>query len=190
MIVTQKTANAVLGALKLARFDVSGLKLMDASRDGFFNSFWAAAIIAPFFILFLSFKWQTGFVETNIIRFGVIETAVYVISWVLFPLIMIDVCKRFGWQTNYFAYGTARNWTVLIQNSLYLPIAMADVAGLLEVSASAPILQIVFIYMLIYSWFVARGALGISGLAASGVVALDLVIAILINIPADMLLNG
>ena len=190
MIVTQKTANAVLGALKLARFDASGLKLMDASRDGFFNSFWAAAIIAPFFILFLGLKWQAGFVEADIIRFGVVEIAVYVMSWVLFPLIMIDVCKWFGWQSNYFAYGTARNWAVLIQNSLYLPIAMADVTGLLEISTSAPLLQIVFIYMLVYSWFVARGALGISGLAASGVVALDLVVAVLINIPADLLLNG
>ncbi|MCK5168096.1 MAG: hypothetical protein KAQ66_12255 [Rhodospirillaceae bacterium] len=190
MIVTQKTANAVLGALKLARFDVSGLKLMDASRDGFFNSFWAATIIAPFFMLFLGLKWQAGFVEADIIRFVAVEIAVYVMSWVLFPIVMIDVCKHFGWQSNYFAFGTARNWTVLIQNSLYLPIAMADVGGLLEVSTSAPILQIVFIYMLIYSWFVARGALGISGLAATGVVVLDLVIAILINIPADMLLNG
>lgn len=190
MIVTEKTANALLGALKLARFDVSGLRLMDASRSGFINSFWAAAIIAPFFILFLGLKWQEGFIEADFFRFGLVEVTVYVMSWVLFPLIMADVCKRLGWEANFFAYGTARNWTVLVQNSLYLPIAMADVAGLLNLTASAPMLQIVFIYMLIYSWFVARGALGISGLAAAGVVALDLFIAILINIPADMLLNG
>lgn len=190
MIVTQKTANAVLGALKLARFDVSGLKLMDASRSGFFNSFWAAVIIAPFFILFLGLKWQGGFVDTDVVRYAVVETAVYVMSWVLFPLLMIEVCKKFGWQEKYFAFGTARNWTVLVQNSLYLPIAMADVAGLLEITTSAPMLQVVFVYMLIYSWFVARGALGITGLAAAGIVALDLMVAILINIPADMLLNG
>lgn len=190
MIVTQKTANAVLGALKLARFDASGLRLMDASRDGFFGSFWAAGIIAPFFILFLGLKWQSGFIEGDVIRYAVVETSVYVMSWVLFPLVMVEVCKKFGWQKNYFAFGTARNWTVLVQNTLYLPIAMADVAGLLELTTSAPLLQVVFIYMLIYSWFVARGALGISALAAIGVVAADLAIAIAINIPADMLLNG
>jgi len=190
VIVTQKTANAVLGALKLARFDASGLKLMESSRDGFFNSFWAAVIIAPFFILFLALKWQSGFVEGDIVRYAVIEASVYIMSWVLFPLVMIEICKIFGWQKNYFAFGTARNWTVLVQNSLYLPIAMADVSGLIDITTSAPMLQVVFIYMLIYSWFVARGALGVSALAAVGVVVADLAVAIAINIPADMLLNG
>ncbi len=187
MSVPQEATSALFGALKLARFDATGVQFFNASRQGFFNSFIAAAVIAPFFMLFMGIKWQGGFVETGAVRLMVVESSVYVISWVLFPLVMVYVTRHFGWWPRFYAFGTARNWTVLVQNILYLPIAIADISGLMPLSASAPLLQMMFVYTVAYSWFVTRHTLGVSGMAATAIVMMDLALAIILQVAADLL---
>ena len=44
---------ALLGALHLARFDAVGIKYFEPTLAGFWRSFWAAGLVAPFFLLLL-----------------------------------------------------------------------------------------------------------------------------------------
>jgi len=43
---------ALYGAYRLARFDAGGMRYFDASIDGFWRSFFAAVLIAPFYLIY------------------------------------------------------------------------------------------------------------------------------------------
>src|SRR5438067_10967562 len=88
---------AVGGALRLACGDRRGLGFFDASIDGFWRSFRAAAICYPLYLFLLSSRvtaaqWAAAGVPTVV----VVETIAYVISWVAFPLLILQLAHWLG----------------------------------------------------------------------------------------------
>src|SRR5260370_2961412 len=86
---------SVVGALRLACGDRRGMGYFDASIDGFWRSFRAAAICYPLYLLLLSFRiagpqWAASGVAPILL----VETIAYVISWVAFPLLILPLAPR------------------------------------------------------------------------------------------------
>ncbi|NQV84331.1 MAG: hypothetical protein HQ494_10980 [Rhodospirillales bacterium] len=171
---------ALYGAYRLARFDVSGHNYFDTSTTGFWRSFFAAVLIAPFYFLILHFRYAE-FADTSFFRFVALETIAYIIAWVAFPLFMSSLVREIDRTENYVPFIVAYNWSSVWQNALFLPIELFAITGVLP-SAAASLLGLFALAAIIaYVWFVTRTALGVSGPMAAAIVGIDFLISILIH---------
>jgi hypothetical protein len=176
---------ALYGATRLARFDAQGLGAFNASVEGFWRSFWAAALVAPFYAVLLAFRFDTMADTVHPLRFALVETVTYVIAWLAFPVAMISVARWLGRWDAFVGYIVAYNWTAVVQNAIYLPLAMLAVSGAIPEAAGNMLGFVALIYVLVLGWFIARTALGVPGTTAAAIVALDLMLGLLINGFAD-----
>jgi len=176
MISPREATLSLMGALRLARFDEKGALFFTATVQGFWNSFWVAAIIAPLYFLEFFLRWNSAETSTLALRYFSIEIIMYVMGWVALPLAMVYVCRAMGWSQRFLTFGVANNWADLVVSAVAIPVQVAVTLNILTGSAMSFMLASVIVYSLGLSWFVARHTLNISGLAATGVVALSVVI--------------
>ena len=189
MPTSKEVIYALYGTYRLARFDAGGMRYFDTSIEGFWRSFFAAAIIAPFYAVLLWLRFGVEFPpEADGFRYLCIEIIAYVIAWVLFPLVMISVVRFLELDKNYLRFIVAYNWASVLQNALYMPIAMAVLAGGQEVGPAAFLLLIALVAILVYTWFIAKTALDVPGGTAAAIVALDFVLGLMINGVSDSMI--
>ncbi len=181
MISTREVLTALYGALRLARFDPSGLDFFDQTITGFWRSFFAAVLVAPFYLLLTSFRYS-GLTETvPFARFLALEMIAYVIAWVAFPLLMASLTRSLDREAQYIRTIVAYNWAAVWQNLLYMPVAMLSVSGALT-TANANVLGLMALSLIvIYVWFVIKTALEVSAGMAAGIVGIDFFLSVLIN---------
>lgn len=171
MITLADVIRGVMGAWRLARRDPSGMAWFDASPRGYWQSFWAAAVVAPaFLILDLadgSFNQEYG------LRQAIVQMIAYVIDWTAFPLVMIWVTETMGKWPRYRGYIVAYNWSGVVQVAVLFPLAM--LAILVPGNATLILAQMAGLVMLVYRAYVAHVALDVRFGIAAGVVFLDVV---------------
>ncbi len=181
MISTREVFIALYGALRLARFDPSGLDFFDQTETGFWRSFFTAVLVAPFYLMLTSIRYS-GLAETgSFVHFLAIEMIAYVIAWVAFPLLVASLTRSLGREAHYIRYIVAYNWAAVWQNALYMPVAMLSVGGVLTTANANVVGILALAVMVIYVWFVTKTALEVSGGMAAGIVGIDFFLSILIN---------
>ena len=179
--------NALYGAYRLARLDPSGMTYFNLSEEGFWNSFKAAAIILPLFTLLMLVRYAVDELDTPLWRFLSVEFIAYVTGWVAFPVLMIGICRQFERLHRYAGFIIAYNWASVLQNALYIPIAILSVSGQLTGGAGVIVLA-AMVAIIFYNWFIAKTALEIPGPAAAAVVLVDFVASFAINMYAEGLI--
>jgi hypothetical protein len=157
---------ALAGCLRLARGDRGGLACFDRSLDGFWRSFRAAVISYPLYLVLLAMR---------------VETIGYVVAWVAFPLLMLNVVRWIGRAHRFFDFMVAYNWCQVPQSALFVLVGLVSAGGVLSTQASEAMDMAAAIATLLYEWFIARVALDTTGLVAIFVVLLDLVLGVFIS---------
>ena len=173
---------ALAGCLRLARGDRGGLSCFDRSLDGFWRSFRAAVISYPLYLVLLAMRvsvaeWQ----NSGGWRIVAVETIGYVIAWVAFPLLMLNVVRWIGRTYRFFDFMVPYNWCQVPQSALFVLVGLVSAGGVLGNQASEAMDIAAAIATLVYEWFIARVALDTTGLVAVFVVLLDLVLGVLIS---------
>ena len=168
---------AVGGALRLACGDRRGLGFFDASLDGFWRSFRAAAICYPMYLFLLgtrvtSAQWAAAGWPTVIF----VETIAYVIAWVAFPLLMLHIAHWLGRDHRFLAFMVAYNWSQVPQTILLTIIGLDAATGLFPPHIVQFLEAIATLAVLVYEWYIARVALAVSGPQAALVVVIDVVL--------------
>lgn len=181
MIPALEIARSLYGAYRLARFDPGGMDFFNKTPDGFWRSFFAAVIVAPLYGMFLVARYASGDVTAPAARFMAVEIIAYVIAWVLYPLLMAFIARVLDRENRYVEYIIAYNWVGVLQNALFLPLAMVQMTSGPAADATRILSLIALGYILAYVWFVARTVLGIPALTAAGLVLLDMVLSVLLN---------
>ena len=170
---------SIAGALKLARFDAGGMAFFEISPQGFWRSFWAAGIVAPFFLLLLVLRHiEAGGAFGHHI---VIESLAYVIAWLLFPTVMATVTRMLGCAQNFVPFIIAYNWAGAIQNGVYLPIAILGYTGALSGESASFLALMAIAWVLIYTFFVVRTVLELPAGTAVSIVVLDFVLGLVVD---------
>ena len=190
MISPREATLALAGAVRLAKFDAKGTLFFNATVNGFWNSFWVAALILPFHLLHSALLWQSQDIPTTALRYFSLEIIMYGMGWVALPLAMVYVCRAMDWSDRFLKYGVANNWSDLIVSAITLPVQIAIVTGLLTGAAMSMVLAVIIVYSIGVAWFVARHALNISGLAAMGVVSMAVFINLFIHFWGAVLLTS
>jgi hypothetical protein len=173
---------ALTGCLRLARGDRGGLACFDRSLDGFWRSFRAAIISYPLYLMLLAMRvsiaeWR----QSGGWRIVTVETIGYVVAWVAFPLLMLNVVRWIGREHRFFDFMVPYNWCQLPQSALFVLVGLVSAGGVLSTQASEAMDMAAAIATLLYEWFIARVALDTTGLVAIFVVLLDLVLGVLIS---------
>ena len=173
---------ALTGCLRLARGDRGGLSCFDRSLDGFWRSFRAAVICYPLYLVLLAMRvsvadWQTS----GGWRIVMVETIGYVVAWVAFPLLMLNVVRWIGREHRFFEFMVPYNWCQVPQSALFVLVGLESASGILSIQASQAIDIVAALATLVYEWFIARVALDTTGRVAVFVVLVDLVLGVLIS---------
>ena len=180
---------SLYGAWRLARADAGAITLFNNSVAGFWRSFSAALLVAPLYGLLLLVRHQGATQQVPWSRFLAVEAIAYVIAWLAFPVLMASFVKTLDRDRFYVRYIVAYNWTAVLQNGLYLPIAILTAADVIGVAAANVLGLAALGVVVVYVWFVARVALEIRPGLASAVVGLDFLLSILINAVAEGMLR-
>ena len=85
----------------------------------------------------------------------------------------------------YIRYIVAYNWAAVLQNLLYIPIAILAAAGVLSIAVSNTLGLMALALIVVYAWFITRTALEVAAGMAAGIVGLDFMLNVLINTIAE-----
>lgn len=187
MITTEELSRGLFGAWRLAHLDPRGLQFFDDSLEGFWRSFWAAAVAAPGYALLVALKLLESPVDEPLARTVLIEGIAYVVGWTAYPLAAFYLVQAIDRLPRYRGYVVAYNWANVLQVAVYLPVLALSASEALPRELSGYIAVAATLVVLYYQWFIARIALEIGGLPAAALVILDLSLALLVNAIADTL---
>ena len=179
MITAREVSYGLFGAWRLAHLDPRGMQYFDTTIEGFWRSFWAAAIAAPAFALMVALKLSVRTFEVDLLRFVMVEAIGYVILWTAFPLAAWYLLLALGRANRYPGYIVAYNWATVLQFVVTLPIAALIAANGLPTPITAFLRLAILAALLYYQYFVARTALEVDMPIAAGLVLTDLVLSVL-----------
>jgi len=173
---------SLYGAYRLARFASDGLNHFNVTPVGFFRSFTAAGIVAPFFLALLVARFD-GFEEPPVFgRYLILESLAFVISWCAFPLIMQGLCRSFDRSNKYIRFVVAYNWSMVPQNVIYISIIVLGYWGVLSGGTTNGLALIVLVWSLAYTGYVAKTALDVRPMTAAGIVVVDFLLSLCIEL--------
>ncbi len=184
------------GAWGVAMRDPNALSKFDLSIRGFWNSFFAAVLAAPFWLWF-SLSQHARLVDSvaasfpdlsppSLKLFLLTEGAAYGFSWVLFALLLIPIANILQVKKRYAAYIIVHNWAMLL---VYFLLATPSIAlyNLSLIGAETKnFLDLTTLFLeLAYMWIIARTVLGVSVSSAIAIVIFDVLLSIFISLSAQ-----
>ena len=172
--------NALIGIFRLARLDPTGIDYFRNTPGAFWRSFRVALIIAPFYAGLLAMRYAMGEVSTPLLRFIIIQIIAYSIAWLAFPVIVEPICRGMERSGKFLQFIIVYNWTGLLKNILYIPLAMLSVTALLPQGRGGDFGLSILLVIMAFNWFIAKTALQIG--------AIDFAISLLINGYAEKIL--
>lgn len=182
MISMTEVARGLTGAIELARGNPSGLGYFDDSRHGFWQSFWAAGLVAPLHLTVSLLYYTDAELAAGPGLYLLVEALTYVIGWTAFPVVMLSLTQVMGKTDKYIRTIVAYNWAGALQTVALFPISVlihAETA--IPPDAIRLLYLILLIAVLVYIGFVMSTALEIPALAASGFVLLDFALSVTIQ---------
>jgi hypothetical protein len=180
-ITAREISDSLFGAWRLAHLDPRGMQYFDTSINGFWRSFWAAAVMVPPYALIVILRLMERQATSSSLRIALIEIIAYVIGWTAFPLAAWYLLSALGKQDRYLGYIVAYNWANVLQICVYLPVTALDASGglpdqIMVVLAMAATAAVIF-----YQYYIARTALEVDMPIAAGLVFMDLMLGILLH---------
>ncbi len=188
-LTARDVAFSVYGVYRLAMFDKSGMGYLDRSAEGALKSFHAAVIVLPAYVVLLALRLWDQAAGASLPWIVLVEAIAYVVSWTAFPVVMMQIAAALDRQDRYTGFLAAYNWSAVVQMTVYLPAVILAESGLLDPALGRGFVFGVVMALLTYQWFILRTALEVGGLAAAGLVILDLFISALITDFSDGLLR-
>ncbi len=176
MSFLEETYSSIKAALGLAKFNASAVNEFNLTVRGFWRSFSAILIGAPFAISIAYASPLNADIEISI----PLWVFSYLLSWIIFPIVMVIFTKLFDLSGKYIQFIVALNWSSLVEIFLYFVLTLLSVLGLSVNDLFLFINFIGFIYILSYQIFVIRAALGGGWLITIGVLSLQLIVEFMI----------
>jgi hypothetical protein len=180
-ISVREISLGLFGAWRLAHLDPRGMEYFDRSEEGFWRSFWAAAVMAPAYALIVGLRLMERSTQAGSLRVVLIEIIGYVIGWTVFPLVAWYLLQALGKQSRYFGYIVAYNWANVLQICIYLPVTALSASGGVPDAAMSILALAATAAIVFYQYFIARTALQVDMPIAAGIVFLDLLLGILLH---------
>lgn len=180
--LSQEVASAFAGIWAVLKRDDAAPAYFNLSVTGFWRSFIAAGIMLPVLATDLFLTRAIFDTPPPLALFLPVEFLMYVISWTIFPLVMIHISRLLDRQANFLRYIVPYNWFQCVIAIASLPglvmLRTADAA--VNPSLVAALYQLVLVTMFVfYNTYLAKRFLDIPTPSAFGIVVLDVLIGLL-----------
>lgn len=172
MLTADEIQSSLTGAWRMMLGKAEGLRLLDLSADGFWNSFFAIVVAAPALIVgWVGISNTAG--ETASSRFELLLKLAFVDvgTWVLPLLALAAVAPRAGLSARFVHYVVASNWASAIIAWLMLPGALIRLVFPAADQASGMVSLMLFFVSLVLSWRMTNVAIGKGAAMATAVFA-------------------
>ena len=170
------------GAIRLIKLDSQGLDYFGDTNADFWRSFLAAAVVAPLFLLYLVIRYVGSNTDGSLTVYISAQMLAYVIAWLAFPLVMLYLAPVLQKEDKVVRYLVAYNWLSVIQNGAYLPVVMLGITGAFAQGLSNFLAMITLMWVLGITLFVTRKALEVPFGTAAGIVVVDLLLGVLVEV--------
>lgn len=180
-------AGALFGVWRLVHGDPRAVVYFNTSVAGAWRSFFAAVLIAPLYAVLIALRYPDIAAEVTPLRYVTVETIAYVTSWVLYPVVVEALSRRIDRRERFPGYLCIYNWSMVVQNGAILLLAILATLDLLPAQLGDLIGLVVFVVLMVFLGFIARVGLGVSGMTATGLVVLDVLLSVLISGTAQSL---
>ena len=170
------------GAVRLVKLDTQGFDYFGDTAADFWRSFLAAALVAPLFLLYLVIRYVESDTDGSFPVYIAAQILAYVITWLAFPLVILYLAPVLQKENKAVRYLVAYNWLSVIQNGVYLPVVMLGITGTFAQDLSNFLAMIALIWVLGITLFVTRKALEVPLGTAAGIVVMDLLLGVLVEV--------
>ncbi|ESW90696.1 transporter [Mesorhizobium sp. LSJC269B00] len=181
MLSVDETSSSLNGAWRLMLGKADGLRLLDLSADGFWNSFFAIVVAAPAMIVgWVGTANEIGDPDAFAGRLGMLVrlATVDLGSWLLPLFVLALVASRAGIGDRFVHYVVASNWASAITAWMLLPSALIR----LFLPSGNPVAELVWLVLvvlsLVLSWRMTNAAIGKGAAVGSAVFAGMLVVSL------------
>ena len=179
------TRDSLAGAWQVLLGRPEGLNRLDTSIDGFWRSFGAVILLAPFALLSLIGPQPAGPEGGEVIEAVTAgRLALYAIAlladWFSFPLVFAVIAPAFGLGSRYVPYIVARNWASVIIGAMVALVHVPRILGVLPLAATPYLLLAALAVALRFSYVLVRTTLAVSMAMALPIVVLDLLISLVV----------
>ncbi|AZO63276.1 MAG: transporter [Mesorhizobium sp.] len=182
MLSTDETFASLAGAWRLMLGRADGLRMLDLSADGFWNSFFAIVVAAPALIVgWVGIANEIGDPNAFAGRLGMLLrlATVDIGSWVL-PLVALAlVAPRAGIGSRFVHYVVASNWASAIIAWLMLPSALLRLFLPSTDEVSGLVSLLLFALSMVLTWRMTNATIG-KGAAAGTAVFVGMFVASLL----------
>ena len=186
---TRDIVYGVYGAWRLLRLDRGALSYFDTSDEGFWKSFFAAALVLPGYAILVLLDPAVERATGGVLRISLIQVLTYSLSWTVYPVIVQPIVQAIDRDANYVRFIVAFNWAKVIQMAIYLPVVGIVTTGVLSDGMASVLNGGVYMTLLAYQWFVTRVALDVKPWSATGLVALDFMTGVILSVLAVGMLS-
>jgi hypothetical protein len=179
MISARELASALHGTGLVYKLDQRAWDFFDLSPRGFWNAYVVALFLAPLqignrLLIFDAEKEALPFA-----LYAVVEVLSYIITWTLFPFVMLFIARLLGRMPRYFAHLVPYLWVQLPMGLVLFGTQLLVTLGILPAGIMDPLnLMIIAVYA-IYGTFVAGIGLQVATGTAFGLVVLDYVLGLM-----------
>ncbi len=193
--------NAIEACLGLLRGDRDAVDRLDLTADGYWTSFGAALIAAPFWVL-QAFAVRAMTIEIDAMEEHVFAVAPlnvwsvlfavvgYGLHWAAMPVAMAYVAKSYELQPRYVGFVVSYNWLGALTAAIMAPPFLLYALGLASVWVAVPLSFVCSAAVLAIRWRAALETLRISRWGATAIVALDVALSLfVVNVTAGLVLR-
>ena len=180
MLNLRDVASVITGLNAILRFRPDAFTHFDATLNGFWKSFWAAAITAPIWLILVTSHMSEAQAQAPV-TYLLAHAVSYAVGWLAFPLLMVRISSYLDRWPRYFHYMVAYNWFQVCQSLIWLPLVLvSETAG--QPSGLVTVLWRVSNGLLFaYGWFIARRGLMVEAGSAAALVLIDFLLGMLID---------
>ncbi len=179
---------ALLGLLRLARFDAGFAGFFDLSARGARRSFGLALPLLPIvlFLMHINAKWPE---DTDMGRVVSAELIGYVLSWTCFSLLLLAAARMLDREAKIYGAIAIYNWLTVLVIALQLPITIAAYYGL-DPSWAGGLSDIVLLFVTACEFFAFRRLLDIGIELTIALVVVDFVLSRMLELLTYGLAHG
>ena len=181
----QEILSSLYGAYRLACFDESGMRFFNITVEGFWRSFFAAILLAPFYLIAI---WPEISSANGGFSFWamLVHFATYAAGWVLFPLVAFFATDLLGLGQRFTALVVVVNWSSVLVFALFTLVGVA--ATLVQGPFVGLVVTIITAGLFVYHWFVIKTALGSSSTIAIAFLLFNFVLGGMLYLTGERLL--
>jgi len=176
----QEFQAAMAGVRGLLRFDARAFGQFNATHDGFWHSFWAAAILAPLVAIGV-IRSVVEHPPESLWRYLAYQIIAYALGWLAYPFVMVWIVDHLGRRERFYGYFAAYNWFQLAETAGTTALVLLGMLGILPDDAAMFLFLVMQGVFLGYNWFIARRGLAVEGGTAAMLVAIDFLLGLIIS---------